>query len=302
MRHVSSALASHGVIHATDFWTTTNIADGLNALCVCCEMVLFAAFMLWAYSYKEYRNLRPEGAKRTSIWRPLWDSINYWDFVSQRLIRADGDRRAQPCFLPQVVEGGKGIRFLVDFIRKKPGTHASDEKKLPTGFDFDNAFGTNRPSLSEMPMVPKGANGDALADSASISYNRADLASHEPWSPQQNGRAANMYTQPASPASNSSPSWQQFGAPGTLPGATAAAAGLPAGAARPWQQQQHPYAQVQQRPNVQSRADVQDEDEGVYYNQSAAAWPQQQQHQPQPWSSRDQQRQPFVGPQATDYR
>lgn len=41
-------------------------------------MVFFSLFMWWAYSSNEY--LVP-GAKKTSIWRPLWDSINYTDFV-----------------------------------------------------------------------------------------------------------------------------------------------------------------------------------------------------------------------------
>lgn len=37
-------------------------------------MVFFSLFMWWAYSSNEY--LVP-GAKKTSIWRPLWDSVNY---------------------------------------------------------------------------------------------------------------------------------------------------------------------------------------------------------------------------------
>lgn len=38
-------------------------------------MVFFAVAMMWAYPYSEYKKLEPE--TRTSIWRPLWDSINY---------------------------------------------------------------------------------------------------------------------------------------------------------------------------------------------------------------------------------
>lgn len=62
------------VIKPTQYWTETNIADGLNALAICIEMVLFSAFMLYAYSWREY--VVP-GRPRSSIWRPLWDSINY---------------------------------------------------------------------------------------------------------------------------------------------------------------------------------------------------------------------------------
>jgi len=66
------------VIHGTQYWTETNIADGLNALAICIEMVFFSAFMMWAYTWNEYK---VKGTPRTSIWRPLWDSINYTDFV-----------------------------------------------------------------------------------------------------------------------------------------------------------------------------------------------------------------------------
>ncbi|RXW12670.1 hypothetical protein EST38_g13184 [Candolleomyces aberdarensis] len=69
------------VIHETTYWTTTNIANGLNALAICVEMVFFAALMFWAYTWKEYKI--KEGEKHTSIWKPLWDSINMMDFVRE---------------------------------------------------------------------------------------------------------------------------------------------------------------------------------------------------------------------------
>ncbi|PPQ71091.1 hypothetical protein CVT26_011631 [Gymnopilus dilepis] len=67
---VFSALQDR-VIHGTEFWTSTNIADGLNALAICIEMIFFAIFMWRAYPYDEYK--RPKGARPTSIGRPLWD-------------------------------------------------------------------------------------------------------------------------------------------------------------------------------------------------------------------------------------
>ncbi|TEB20972.1 DUF300-domain-containing protein [Coprinellus micaceus] len=69
------------VIKETTYWTTTNIANGLNALAICIEMVFFSILMWWAYTAKEYQ--RPEGTKATGIWRPLWDSINYMDFIRE---------------------------------------------------------------------------------------------------------------------------------------------------------------------------------------------------------------------------
>lgn len=34
-------------------------------------MVFFAALMLWAFPYTDYR--RPAGEPATKLWRPLWD-------------------------------------------------------------------------------------------------------------------------------------------------------------------------------------------------------------------------------------
>lgn len=43
-----SVLSSMGIIRATQFWTSTNISDGLNALCTTIEMVLISWFQLFA--------------------------------------------------------------------------------------------------------------------------------------------------------------------------------------------------------------------------------------------------------------
>ncbi|KDQ10908.1 hypothetical protein BOTBODRAFT_177792 [Botryobasidium botryosum FD-172 SS1] len=107
---VFSALQSHGAIKGTDYWTPTNIADGLNALATTMEMIIFAGFMMWAYPSGEYTD--PNGRK-TSIWRPLWDSINYSDFA---------------------LEIWYSIKFYIDYARGKP--HARSSKN-----DFDQAFG-----------------------------------------------------------------------------------------------------------------------------------------------------------------
>jgi len=67
------------VIHGTQFWTETNIADGLNAFTICIEMIFFSLFMMWSFTWNPYRVKSDE--RHTSIWRPLWDSINLWDFA-----------------------------------------------------------------------------------------------------------------------------------------------------------------------------------------------------------------------------
>ncbi|KAJ3932140.1 MAG: DUF300-domain-containing protein [Lentinula lateritia] len=123
---------------ATEYWSETNIADGLNALTICIEastlgscmdgsvltgnpqMIFFACFMWWAYTPAAYRI---EGAKPTSIWRPLWDSINFSDFA---------------------LEIWYSLKFFIAYIRGVPETHSRFAK---SNAGFDDAFGltTGRP-------------------------------------------------------------------------------------------------------------------------------------------------------------
>ncbi|EMD36088.1 hypothetical protein CERSUDRAFT_115994 [Gelatoporia subvermispora B] len=111
------------VIHATQYWTETNIADGLNALAVCIEMVFFSAFMMWAYSPSEYKI---PGQPKTSIGRPLLDSINYSDFA---------------------VEIAGSVKFFVDYFTGKPYAHgprvkeAGADGKVRARPGFGEAFG-----------------------------------------------------------------------------------------------------------------------------------------------------------------
>ncbi|KZT29990.1 DUF300-domain-containing protein, partial [Neolentinus lepideus HHB14362 ss-1] len=105
------------VIKATQYWTETNIADGLTALTICIEMVFFALFMMWAYTWQDYT--AKDGAGHTSIWRPLWDSINYSDFVTE-------------------IFGS--LKFYIDYALGKPGTH---------GVRQTDAQGNPKPSFGE---------------------------------------------------------------------------------------------------------------------------------------------------------
>lgn len=114
---VFSALEGR-VIKATQYWTAANIADGLNALAICVEMVFFSVLMMWAYTANEYK---VAGHKKTSIWRPLWDSVNYWDFVT---------------------EIGGSVKFFFDYARGAPSTHSS--KKT----NFEQAFGVGGRSVA----------------------------------------------------------------------------------------------------------------------------------------------------------
>jgi len=118
------------VIHATKYWTEANIADGLTALATCIEMVLFSGFMMWAYTWTEYT----VPGRKTSIWRPLWDSINYSDFVME-------------------IVGS--LKYYFDASRGKPGTRTTryayggrtggDKTGAGRKMDFATAFGVYQP-------------------------------------------------------------------------------------------------------------------------------------------------------------
>ncbi|KXN88394.1 hypothetical protein AN958_07376 [Leucoagaricus sp. SymC.cos] len=76
---IFSALEKN-VIHETEYWTKDNIANGLDALAICIEMVFFSLFMVWAYTSNEYKR---EGKPHTGIGKPLLDSINFSDFAAE---------------------------------------------------------------------------------------------------------------------------------------------------------------------------------------------------------------------------
>lgn len=102
------------VIHGTKFWTSTNIADGLNALTTCIETIFFAAFMMWSFNWKEYQ--RQPGEPHTSIWRPLLDSINLWDFA---------------------VEIGSALTYFASRIRGRRHQPAPNKRSLGQAFGVE---------------------------------------------------------------------------------------------------------------------------------------------------------------------
>ncbi|KAL7278336.1 hypothetical protein ACG7TL_008312 [Trametes sanguinea] len=150
------------VIHETQYWTETNIADGLNALAICIEMVIFSAFMMYAYSWREY--IVP-GHPRTSIWRPLWDSINYKDFAIEIL---------------------GSLKFFIDYARGKPGTHGprvqvtdAETGKTYTKMDFGEAFGVSpRPSAYPMSARAGSASGSGVGARAGYGNGNGGVRSN----------------------------------------------------------------------------------------------------------------------------
>ncbi|ORY23937.1 organic solute transporter Ostalpha-domain-containing protein [Naematelia encephala] len=106
-----SILQDHNVIKATEYWTSSNVADGLSALCTTVEMVLFSIYMGWAYSWTDYTNRQLNRIQRQTGWKTyfqaIWDTINLADFL---------------------LELWFAVKFFFDFMRGKPGTRATSSK------------------------------------------------------------------------------------------------------------------------------------------------------------------------------
>ncbi|KZT32287.1 DUF300-domain-containing protein [Sistotremastrum suecicum HHB10207 ss-3] len=119
---VFSVLEKTGKIKATTYWTQTNVANGLNALCICIEMVFFSAFMLWAYPASDYVD-KTKG--HTSIWRPLLDSVNFSDFA---------------------IEIWRSTKFFIDYWRKKPYTRSTSASPSGTTYTKETVGGYNKES------------------------------------------------------------------------------------------------------------------------------------------------------------
>jgi hypothetical protein len=126
---VFSALESYGVIKATEFWTTSNIVDGLNSLTTTIEMIIFSAWMMWAFPASEYKS---KGSGHTGILSPLWDSINYSDFVREIYT---------------------SLKFFVDYMRGKPDTRERKDELEQGRVDYSKAFGLDRRASTGMTRI-----------------------------------------------------------------------------------------------------------------------------------------------------
>ncbi|KZS95080.1 DUF300-domain-containing protein [Sistotremastrum niveocremeum HHB9708] len=156
-----SILEKTGTIKSTTFWTQANVANGLNSLCICVEMVFMSLFMFYAYPAGDYVDNRKG---KTAIWRPLVDSFNISDFV---------------------IEIWRCIRFFIHFLlghytpayKRPPPSHkklGSDNDGFIGGFrpfyDFDTVFGLR--AVSDMHTIPDILRraSDAVGESVRQSY------------------------------------------------------------------------------------------------------------------------------------
>ncbi|KAF8879061.1 organic solute transporter Ostalpha-domain-containing protein [Infundibulicybe gibba] len=105
------------VIHETQYWSASNISNGLNALAICIEMVFFAILMWWAYTPAEYKR-KPGMAPTTDFALEIYYSL----------------------------------RFFIDYARGKPSAHGHGHRVQTdihgtSRMDFGEAFG--QPNSSE---------------------------------------------------------------------------------------------------------------------------------------------------------
>ncbi|ORX35039.1 organic solute transporter Ostalpha-domain-containing protein [Kockovaella imperatae] len=171
---IFTVLQHYNVIKATRFWTAENVSDGLSALCTTLEMVVFSAYMGWAYSWKEYTspemnpNQRPTNAR--TYFSAIWDTINLSDFAA---------------------EIWAALKFFVAFILGRPGTHSRQTKMQKTfmphtmnpreKMPMESMDSTNR------PFPGRTSSGNVISNvqspsAAAASYQRLDVQSNS-WRP-----------------------------------------------------------------------------------------------------------------------
>jgi len=189
---VFGVLQDHGVIRGTKYWTATNVADGLNALATSLEMVIVAAFQMWAFPWNEYYvdRLNKDGSKvmpikankkgKTSIWRSMFNALNFSDLF---------------------VELWHSIRFGFDRMRGKEYTRTDARFGK---FDIAAAFGaegqgnasqrgdqsplagvTSRDGRFEMEEHRLGPNGEKIKSNLQVpssneNYQQRDFVSFDP--------------------------------------------------------------------------------------------------------------------------
>jgi len=111
-------------------------------------MIFFAALMMWAFSYTDYR--RPAGEPATMLWRPLWDSINYYDFAREIY--------------------GFGLYFL---SREKDNSEQEKQKEGRLSSDGDTSLKkTGEPQSSEGAVARGGPSGVVSKDDPLDTWTR----------------------------------------------------------------------------------------------------------------------------------
>jgi len=114
---VFSILEKHGIIKGSLYWTPTNVSEGLQALCTTVEMVAFSIVMIFSFSAKSYKAMKP--GQTTPGWKSFFHSQNYGDFLFEAYI---------------------SLCFFKDYVMCKPYTRPAPTNSKATGLDFEQAY------------------------------------------------------------------------------------------------------------------------------------------------------------------
>lgn len=102
--------------------------------------------MLFTFSSESYRQ---GGAAKTSIWRSLFHALNFADFA---------------------ISLWAALRFFWDFMRRKPGTRARDEKTRSQFAMTDIEHAANGDASD--PMIERKAPGHGIATGSAYQHEQ----------------------------------------------------------------------------------------------------------------------------------
>lgn len=158
---VFDLLADHGALHATQYWTTTNISDGLNALCTSLEMVLIAAMQMWAFNWSEYyieRLARPAGKSnakgKTNVFLSILHALNFTDLLKE-LWR-------EIVFLFDRIRGKEYTRHdaRLDFVQAFGADDEDDDKNVSTVSQMELLETARKPTRPD--IIPADQNSHSV--------------------------------------------------------------------------------------------------------------------------------------------
>jgi hypothetical protein len=113
-------------------------------------MVFFSCFMIWAYPVSEYK---PRGEGTTSIWRPLFDSINYCKSSLLIDLSTHFKHLNVADYVHEILDS---LRFFIRYWQGKPGTHGPAHGPTTPPFTPDNEGFEHNVKYQSRPPVRRG--------------------------------------------------------------------------------------------------------------------------------------------------
>ncbi|KNZ55404.1 uncharacterized protein VP01_2692g2 [Puccinia sorghi] len=126
--------------------TPTNVSEGLQALCTTIEMVVFSIIMIFSFSAKSYKAMKP--GQTSPGWKSFFHSQNYSQLfliLSARialLMLTESSLLSRRLPLPSIyfTMYAFSFRFFKDYVMRKPYTRSLPKNSKATGLDFEQAY------------------------------------------------------------------------------------------------------------------------------------------------------------------